>query len=48
MSLRTVAEDTLAPRDATCDEPTGWAVSMYCSTTARRMAALRSSSIWSV
>ena len=46
MSLRTVAEDTWTPgARTTCAEPTGWAVSMYSSTTARRMAALRSSSI---
>ena len=46
MSLRTVADDTLTPgASATWPDPTGWAVSMYSSTTARRMAALRSSSI---
>src|SRR5829696_4438854 len=46
MSLRTVADDTCTPEDrTTCADPTGWAVSMYSSTTARRMAALRSSSI---
>ena len=46
MSLRTVADETCTPEDrTTCADPTGWAVSMYSSTTARRMAALRSSSI---
>src|SRR4051794_2356720 len=44
MSLRTVADDTLTA-GAMWPEPTGCAVSMYSSTTARRMAALRSSSI---
>src|SRR5688572_33035050 len=44
MSLRTVADDTLTA-GAIWPEPTGWAVSMYSSTTARRMAAFRSSSI---
>ena len=44
MSLRTVADDTLTA-GAMWPEPTGWAVSMYSSTTARRMVALRSSSI---
>src|SRR5579885_1877854 len=44
MSLRTVADDTLSG-GAMWLEPTGWAVSMYSCTTARRMAALRSSSI---
>ena len=45
ISLRTVADDTDMPgiRD-TATDPTGWAVWMYSSTTARRMAALRSSS----
>ena len=46
MSLRTVADDTATAADCTtCADPTGWAVSMYSSTTARRMAALRSSSM---
>src|SRR3954454_13117696 len=44
MSLRTVADETLTAGEM-CPEPTGGAVSMYSSTTARRMAALRSSSI---
>ncbi len=45
MSLRTVAADTPSPAVlVTVWEPTGWAVSTYCSTMARRMAALRSSS----
>src|SRR6187549_3449517 len=44
MSLRTVAEDACT-WGATEPEPTGWAVSMYSSTTARRIAALRSSSM---
>src|SRR4051794_26987061 len=44
MSLRTVADDTLSG-GAMWLEPTGWAVSMYSCTTARRMADLRSSSI---
>src|SRR2546421_975279 len=44
MSLRTVALDTprFRVRATRCD-PTGWAVSTYSSTTARRIAALRSS-----
>src|SRR5262249_4932717 len=43
MSLRTVALDTPSLRDrATRWEPTGSAVSRYSSTTARRIAALRS------
>src|SRR5436190_8568565 len=46
MSLRTVADETATAADrTTCADPTGWAVSMYSSTTARRMAALRSSSM---
>src|SRR5687767_4430253 len=46
MSLRTVADDTWTPDVCTTwFDPTGWAVSMYSSTTARRMAALRSSSM---
>src|SRR5262245_59155502 len=46
ISLRTVAGDTSTPGErATWPEPTGWAVSMYSWTTARRMAALRSSSV---
>src|SRR5687767_12342274 len=45
MSLRMVAVDTLSPLDrATFCEPTGWAVSTYSSTIARRMDAFRSSS----
>src|SRR5262245_13753737 len=45
MSLRTVALDTPSLRlRATRWDPTGSAVSMYSSTTARRIAALRSSS----
>ena len=49
MSLRTVADDTSTPgAAATWPDPTGWAVSMYSSTTARRMAALRSSSMVTV
>ena len=49
ISLRTVADDTSTPgARRRGPSPTGWAVSMYSSTTARRMAALRSSSIgWS-
>ncbi len=44
MSLRTVALDTPSLRErATRWEPTGSAVSTYSSTTARRIAALRSS-----
>src|SRR5215471_10785773 len=44
MSFRTVALDTPSRRErATRWEPTGSAVSMYSSTTARRIAALRSS-----
>src|SRR5829696_9651983 len=42
MSLRTVAGEPMPPRPATEPEPTGWAVSTYSSTTARRMAARRS------
>src|SRR5437763_12958270 len=44
MSLRTVALDTPSLREpATRWDPTGSAVSTYSSTTARRIAALRSS-----
>src|SRR5437764_5617467 len=44
MSLRTVALDTPSLREpATRCDPTGSAVSTYSSTTARRIAALRSS-----
>ena len=40
----TVAADTPSPVVwVTVCDPTGWAVSTYCSTTARRIAALRSS-----
>src|ERR687894_36159 len=42
MSLRTVAGEPMPPRPATEPEPTGWAVSTYSSTTARRIAARRS------
>src|SRR5438093_3939015 len=46
MSLRTVAgEAPTLPSRTTWLDPTGWAVSMYSSTMALRMAALRSSSI---
>ncbi len=46
MSLRTVAGETCTPGAAAMwPDPTGWAVWMYSSTTARRMDALRSSSI---
>src|SRR5579872_1854663 len=46
MSLRTVAEETLtAEVRATSPDPTGWAVWMYSSTTARRMEAFLSSSM---
>ena len=46
MSLRIVAGETCMFAAAiTVFEPTGWAVWMYSSTMARRMAALRSSSM---
>src|SRR6188472_1956977 len=46
MSLRIVAGDTVIDgASATWPEPTGWAVRMYSSTTAQRIAAFRSSSI---
>ena len=46
MSLRTVADDTVTWGEAaTWLEPTGWAVWMYSSTTARSIEVFLSSSM---